>query len=177
MADQSHLITVTGIVGAVASVVGLGLTIYLLRIARDVKKAVERAREDTLSTTRKRSLVEDLEDVRRMIQQVGNLIQQEEWLAVHMRTEEIVGTCKAAMARWGDGLPNKAKDGVGTAGSLLQSVAAKSSEYGDRDLSAAEKNKLISIHLRASGLVYAALGEARRIEEREGSNDGNSKRS
>ncbi|MFY9910975.1 MAG: hypothetical protein WCF22_15800 [Candidatus Sulfotelmatobacter sp.] len=177
MAEESHFIALTDIVGAAASVIGLGLTIYLLRIARDVKSAVERAREDALSTTRKRSLVEDLEDVRRMVQQVGNLIQQEEWLAVHMRTEEIVGTCKAAMARWGDGLPNRAKDGVGTAGSLLQSVAARSSEYGGRDLTPAEKNKLISIHLRASGLVYAALGEARRAEERERSSNGNSKRS
>ena len=82
MAEESHFIALTDIVGAAASVIGLGLTIYLLRIARDVKSAVERAREDALSTTRKRSLVEDLEDVRRMVQQVGNLIQQEEWLAV-----------------------------------------------------------------------------------------------
>jgi hypothetical protein len=55
-----------------------------------------------------------------------------------------------------------------TAGTLLQSIAAKASEYGDRELTVPEKNKLTSTHLRASGLVRTALGEARRMEERTG---------
>lgn len=112
-------------------------------------------------------MIEDLEDVRRMIQQVGTLIQQEEWTAVHMQTVEIVGTCKSAMARWGDGLTIETRDGVVTAGNQLQSVAAKSSEYGDRELTLPEKNKLTLVHLRASGLIHTALGEARRLEERD----------
>jgi len=173
MADLSTYLPAIDIAGAIASVVGLGFTIYVLCVAKGAKKAAEEAREAALSSTRKRSLVEDLEDVRRMTQQIGNLIQQEEWMAVHMRTEEIVGTCKSAMARWGDSLPIKARDGVATAGSLLQSVAAKSSEYGDRELTMPEKNKLISTHLRASGLIHTALGEARRLEERDGDNDAN----
>jgi hypothetical protein len=167
MADANYFIHAVDIVGAVASVVGLGFTIYVLSVAKDAKAAAEQAREAALSSARKRSLIEDLEDIRRMIQQVGNLIQQEEWMAVHMRTEEIVGTCKVAMARWGDGLSIEAGDGVVTAGNLLQSIAAKSSEYGERPLTPPEKNKLISTHLRASALVHTALGEARRLEERE----------
>ena len=171
MAETSKF--VLDIVGAIASVIGLGLTIYLLSIAKDALTAAEEARDAALLGTRQRSLIEDLEDVRRMVQQVGLLIQQEEWMAVHMQTEEIVGTCKSAMARWGDGLAEATRDGVATAANLLQSIAAKSSEYADRDLTMPEKNKLTTTHLRASGLIRAALGEARRLEERNGDNDAN----
>jgi hypothetical protein len=173
MADINYYLPAIDIAGAVASVVGLGFTIYVLCVAKDAKRAAEEAREAALLGARKRSLIEDLEDIRRMVQQVGNLIQQEEWMAVHMQTEEIVGTCKTAMARWGDGLTAEARDGVISASNLLQSVAAKSSEYGNRDLAPPEKNKLISTHLRASGLIRTALGEARRREERNGGNDAN----
>jgi len=168
VADLNNYLPAIDIVGAVASVLGLGFTIYVLRVARDAKSAAEAARDAALSAVRKRSLIEDLEDVRRMVQQVGNLIQQEEWMAVHMRIEEIVGTCKSAMARWGDALADETRTGVVTAGTLLQSIAAKSSEFGGRKLSPTEKNKLVSTHLRASGPINTALGEARRLEERNG---------
>jgi len=173
MADWNYLKPAIDVVGAVASVVGLGFTIYVLCVAKDARDAAEEAREAALSSTRRRSLVEDLEDVRRLVQQVGLLIQQEEWMAVHMQTEEIVGTCRSAMARWGDVLNGETKDGVVTAGNLLQSIAAKSSEYGDRELTLPERNKLTSTHLRASGLIRSALGEARRLEERNGDNGAN----
>ena len=100
MADLNYYVPMVDVVGTVVSIVGLGFTIYVLWVAKGAKKAAEEARQAVLSGTRKRSLIEELEDVRRMIQQVGNLIQQEEWTAVHMQTEEIVGTCNAAMARW-----------------------------------------------------------------------------
>ncbi len=173
MADINYYLPAIDIAGAVASVVGLGFTLYVLSVAKDAKRAAEEARESILSITRKRSLIEDLEDVRRLVQQVGLLIQHEEWMAVHMQTEEIVGSCKSAMARWGDGLTVETRDGVMTAGTLLQSIAAKASEYGDRELTVPEKNKLTSTHLRASGLVRTALGEARRLEERTGDKDAN----
>jgi hypothetical protein len=121
MADLNYYIATIDIAGAVASAVGLGFTIYVLRVAKDARRVAEEAREAALSGTRRRSLIEDLEDVRRMIQQVGTLIQKEEWMAVHMQTAEIVGTCKSAMARWGDGLTIETRDGVITAGNLLQS--------------------------------------------------------
>jgi hypothetical protein len=100
MADFNNYLPAIDAVGAVASVVGLGFTLYVLSAAKDARTAAEEARESVLSITRKRSLVEDLEDVRRLVQQVGLLIQHEEWMAVHMQTEEIVGSCKSAMARW-----------------------------------------------------------------------------
>src|ERR1039458_651605 len=71
------------------------------------------------------------------------------------------------------GLTDETRDGVMTADTLLQSIAAKASEYGDRELTVPEKNKLTSTHLRASGLIRTALGEARRLEERSGNNDAN----
>jgi hypothetical protein len=173
MSDFNNYLPAIDVVGAVASVVGLGFTLYVLSVAKGAKEAAEEARDGVLSITRKRSLIEDLEDIRRLVQQVGLLIQHEEWMAVHMQMEEIVGSCKSAMARWGDGLSTETRDGVMTAGTLLESIAAKASEYGDRELTVPERNKLTSTHLRASGLVRTALGEARRLEERTGNNDAN----
>ncbi len=172
MADLNNYLPAIDIAGAAASVIGLGFTIYVLCVAKGAKRAAEGARVAALSMVRKRSLVEDLEDVRRMVQQIGDLIQQEEWMAVRMRTEEIIGTCKSAMARWGDALGAETKDGVGTAATVLQTIAARSSEFGGRELTAAEKKKLITTHLNASGLIHTALGEARRLEERTGNSNG-----
>jgi len=173
MAEPSRFIEVVDVIGVLASVVGLGLTLYLLSVAKGARQAAEQAREAALSSARRRSLSEELENVRRMVQQVGNLLQQEEWLAVQMRTEEILGTCRAAMARWGDGLSVATRDDVLRAANLVKSIAQKSSEYGDRDLTPAEKNKLTSTHLTASGLIHVALGEAHRQEERDDNGTGN----
>lgn len=172
MADLTNYLPAIDIVGAAASIFGLGFTIYVLCVAKSAERAAEAARVAALSAVRKRSLVGDLEDVRRMVQQIGDLIQQEEWMAVRMRTEEIVGTCKSAMARWGDALRVETTDGVGTAATILQTIAARSSEFGSRELTAAEKKKLTTTHLNASGLIHSALGEARRLEERTANSDG-----
>jgi hypothetical protein len=173
MADPNSYLPAVDIVGAVASVIGLVWTIIIFFIAKSAKRLAKEARDAALSTTRKRSLIEDLEDVRRMIQQNGNLIEQAEWTALRMQTDEIVGMCKSAMARWGDGLPIKVKNGVLTAGTLLESIVERSFGCRDRALTPTERVGLNSIHARASGLVRTALGEARRREERDGTKNGN----
>ncbi len=171
MADLNNYLPAIDIVGAAASVFGLGYTIYVLCVAKDAKRAAEAARDAALSAVRKRSLVEDLGDAVRMVEQVGLLIQRDEWMAIHMRTEEIVGTCKSAMARWGDALDDETRTGVMTATTMLQTIAGKSSEFGVRELTPAEKGKMVLTHLRASGLIHTALGEARRLEERNENNN------
>ena len=176
MADLSRYIEALNVINGITGVVGFGLTIWAIVIAKGARKAAQEAREAALLAARRRSLIEELEYMRRLIHQVGTLIQQEEWHAVQMQTVEIVGACKSAMARWGDGLSEQTRNGVLTASTLLGSVAAKSSEYANRAVTTPEKNKLTSTHLRASGFVHDALGEAHRLDERDGMGNADTKR-
>jgi len=149
------------LIGTLASVAGLIVSLYVLSVAIDVKEAVEEARV----VARRRSLAEELDDVASKLLRLGTLIQHQEWLGVQMGIEEIVAICKMATMRWPDHLPEN-MEGVRTATTLLQSIATQSAELAGHELTPPQKKKLIGVHLRASGLVNSARGEARRDEER-----------
>jgi hypothetical protein len=156
------------IVGAIASILGLLVSLYVLRIAKAAKKAAEEAR----ALARKRNLVEELGDASQKLQQVGNFLQQQQWVPVQIRTAEVLLICREAMTRWSDHLTEERRGGVLTAMTQVQSIATQLAEIGQRELTPKEKRNLATAHLRAAGHISAALGEARREEERDGSNDG-----
>ena len=86
MADLNNYLPVIDIAGAVASVVGLGFTIYVLIVAKGVKKQVEEAK----ALARKRNLVEELNDASQKLEQIGNFLQQRQWVGVQIRTAEVL---------------------------------------------------------------------------------------
>src|SRR5258708_29703618 len=100
MAESNQVVLTLDIVGAVASVAGLLLGIWVLVVARGARQAAKEAR----SLARRRDLVEELQDVSQKLQQVGTFLQQQEWLGVQIRTTEILVNCRSAMARWSDQL-------------------------------------------------------------------------
>ena len=169
MAESSNL--VLGIVGAVASVAGFFLSLYVLRIAKGAKKAAEEAKV----LARKRDFVEELDAASQKLQEVGNFLQQRQWLGVQIRTAEVLVICREAMARWSDHLSKKRRNGVLTAMTHIQTITTQLAEIGQRELTPQENKNLAEAHFKAAGHISAALGEARRLEERDGSSDGKSK--
>jgi hypothetical protein len=88
------------VIGTVVSVGGVGLSIWVLIVAKGAKRAADAAN----AAARKRNLVEELESAAQKIQQIGVLIQQEEWVAAQMRIDEVFASCRTTLARWPDHL-------------------------------------------------------------------------
>lgn len=154
------------LIGTMASVAGLIVSLYVLQVATDARKAAEDARD----ISRKRNLAEELDDISYKLQQLGNFLATQQWVGVQIRIEEILAVCKMAMTRWSDHLSEHHMNEIRTAVTLIQSIATQSAELSHKELSPAQKKKLINTHLRASGLVNSARGDARKGEEKEGSN-------
>lgn len=152
-------------IGTIASLGGLCISIWLIFITQDARDAAREAR----ALARKRNLVEELESALQMIQQVGNFVQQEQWFAVRLRADEISSTCRIALTRWPDHLSVENKDNVVSAIGLVGSIAKAASEHNnDNGITLSRKRKINDAHVRASDHISSALGEARRSEERDG---------
>jgi hypothetical protein len=156
--------------GAIASALGLITSIWVLLVARGARAAAEQAR----SVARRRNLLEELDAAEHKLQELGTFIQQEEWVGIQIRTAEILAECRSAMTRWSDQLPEERRNDVLTAAQLVHSIATRASELSVADrLLPADKKKLVGAHLKASGLLNDALGEARRQDERGIDRNGN----
>jgi hypothetical protein len=152
------------VIGTLASIAGLGVGIYVVIVARGARAAAESAR----SMARKRNLVDELEAASQKIQQVGNFIQQEQWAAARMRTEEILTSCQLTLTRWPDHLSETRRNEVMTASTLMRSIALTVADLVNGQATPVQKKKISDAHIRASGHISSALGEARREEERIG---------
>src|SRR5579872_1224027 len=112
------------VAGALASSVGLAVSIWVLFIARGAKAAAEEA----LTSARRRNFLEELGLADHKLQELGVFIQQEEWIGVQIRTAEILGICRSSMTRWSDHLSESRRNGVLTAAELVHSIATKSAQ-------------------------------------------------
>jgi|CZKJ01.1.fsa_nt_gi hypothetical protein len=163
MADQSHLVEVIDIAGGIASVLGLAIGVWVLIVATGAKRAAEEARV----LTQRRSLIEDLEIVSHKLQQIGIFFQQQQWFAIQLRIDDVAAICRSAMTRWSDRLEEDTKNNVLTAVRLMRSIAEQATDLERRAPSPAEMKKIGKAHSNASGFINDALGEARRLEERQ----------
>jgi hypothetical protein len=150
--------------GTVASVVGLIIGVVLIVIGSGARKAAIAAKVAAQAAAQRRSLVEELEAVSQKLGQLSYLLRDEQWTAAHMRTDEILATCQVVLTRWPDGLSEARKNDVLSATQLARSIAGKIS--GQTEFTPTERKRLATTQSDLSGLVAAALGEARKIEER-----------
>jgi len=156
------------IVGTVASVIGVGISIYLITVTQAARDAAQSAAQAASATARRRDLVEELEAASQKIQQVGNFIEQAEWVAVRLRTEEILAACKLTLSRWPDHLSEQAKNDVMNASRQMNSIANQIIQMAEVEVTLAQKRRLAGSQMRASGHISSALGEARKNEEMDG---------
>lgn len=152
------------LLGSIASIAGLGLSGWVLFVAKGARRAALAANR----TARRRSLVEELESLSHKFQQVGILIQQEQWAAVQMWVDEVTATCRVILTRWPDHLSIDRRNDLMSATTLAASVTkvvvgTESGRYTPQ-----MKRRLADTQIRASGHISGALGEARRKQERDG---------
>jgi hypothetical protein len=161
------------LIGTAASIVGIIITVCALRAAKGAREAARAAARAAELTARRRNLVEELDDISSKLQQLGHFLGQEQWVAVQIRTEEILSICSAALKRWSDQLPLERRNEVLRATELVHSIATRSAQFSlQQSPTPIDRRRLADTHLKASELLNGALGEARRREER-GHGNGN----
>jgi hypothetical protein len=147
--------------GNLASVLGLIISLWVLWVARGARKAAEDAR----AVARRRSLIEELEEADRRIQEIGGFVRDRKWEIVQLQSQKVLGDCRAMLARWGEHLGLGAID-LRTASTQLSSIAELAHESSLRELTAAEDRQIFKAQLWAGELVSSVLGRTRSSEER-----------
>lgn len=152
------------IVGALTSLAGLGLGLYVLHVAKGARAAAREAR--VLAS--KRNLAEELEQARKNIELVGDYLNQKEWTALRIRAQEIMTSCRESLTRWPNGLSEDRKNDVLSASSLVHSLADEAAAPDVSEFKSAKLRRMSNIQLQAAELLSGALGEARNRVEAEG---------
>ena len=151
-------------IGNIASVAGLGLSIWVLIVATGAKRAAQSASR----AARRRDLVEELEDLSHKFQQVGTLIHQEQWIAVQMWVDEVTASCRVMLTRWPDHLSSERRNDLMSATTLISSIAKAIASVEGGQFTLQLKKRFADTQIRASGHINSALGEAKRKQERDG---------
>ncbi len=141
------------IVGTVSGVAGLGVSIYLIFVTRDARDAARGAR----ALARTRNLVEELEGASQKIQQVGTFIQQDEWMAVRLRSEEILAACQITLTRWPDHLSEERRNEVISASALMRSIAKTAANFDSEEIATPQKKRISDAQVRASSHISSDL--------------------
>jgi hypothetical protein len=139
------------------------VSIYLIFVTRGARKAAQDAKDAVQAATRKRGLIEELENVNHKADQLGALLQHQQWFAVQMRIQEILTICTQVLSRWPDGLSEDKRDDLLTAAELARSISTKISAS---EFDGSERGRLVGVQLKISTRISSALGEARKTEER-----------
>ena len=147
--------------GNVASLWGLAVGIYVLVVAQGARRAAE----NTAELFRKRSLVEELEDVDRKIQQVGVFIRNKKWDLVNHVAVEVLAACSASAARWGD-LPEASANELLTAVTIIRSIADVAGRLREGQPNERDQRLISKAHLDAMQKLSATLGHCRQLSER-----------
>lgn len=148
--------------GNVASVVGLGISIWVLVVAQKAKQAAEEAR----SAARLKSLVEVLEEASAKAQQIGFFLRSGKWDVVHLLAEGILNVCKLIRSRWGESLPERAGLDLDEVATITKSIAGVADNASMRQLDERERRQAAGAQVELIGLLAGILGEARKAEEK-----------
>jgi hypothetical protein len=152
------------IVGTLASLVGLVVGLYVLSVAKDARSAAQGAQ----TLARKRNLAEELEQAKRNIEQIGDFLSKKEWMAVRIRAQEIMTSCREGLTRWPEGLSEERRNDILNVSSLVMSIANEAGAEDANDFTPKKLKVLSQTQLRAAELLSNALGEARKRVDRDG---------
>jgi len=148
--------------GNLASVAGLGISVWVLVVAKKAKRAAEEAR----SAARLKSLTEVLEEAANKTLQVGIFLRGQKWDIVHLRAEEVSGSCRLVLGRWDDHLTEPAKNDLIDAIASVDSIAGVAADSSMRQLTTEDLERALYAQVEAVGLISSVLGRARKAEER-----------
>lgn len=89
-------------------------------------------------------------------------------MAVRIRAQEIMTSCREGLTRWPDGLSEERRNDVLTVTSIVHSIADEAAAPDANNFKPSKLKLLSKAQLEAAGLLSGALGEARNRIESDG---------
>jgi hypothetical protein len=122
--------------GNLASVWGLGVSVYVLWVAQGAKTAAKKATEEAeeaakmaKAIARTRGALEDLQSALAASRQVGNHAGVKNWQVVRLKAEEVMESCRIIVNRWGDSTAlNDSKNSLNQAIAMMRTIAEEASK-------------------------------------------------
>ncbi len=152
------------IIGTLASVMGVAISVLTLRAATGAREAARKANE----SARGRNLVEELEMAERRIHEIGTFLDLDQWPLVRLRAMELVSSCGIVAARWPDKLSEDSRNSILKSQQLAISIGYTAAMARVKAPALDKVKNMTVTQLRASQLISGALAEARSRQERSG---------
>lgn len=93
--------------GNLASVIGLGVSVATLVVAKKAKAAADAAKFEA----RRQNLVDEIQDAQKRVEQLGAYLSQQKWEIVHLKSQEVISSCSQILRRWGkDSLSERSRN-------------------------------------------------------------------
>ena len=147
--------------GNLASVFGLGVSVWVLLVAQKAREAAEEAR----AFARLKSLLEELASANNKIELVGVFLRGRKWEIVQLLTDEALSACRSALARWGDHLIESRNDLLNIC-TLFRSISDNCASFETRQYTEEEWQQTMRAQREARELISIVLGQVRRAGER-----------
>jgi hypothetical protein len=121
--------------GNLASVWGLGVSVYVLWVAQGAKTAAKKATEEAeeaakvaKANARTRGALEDLQVALAASRQVSNHAGVKNWQVVRLKAEEVMESCRIIVNRWEDSTAlNDSKNSLNQAITMMRTIAEEAS--------------------------------------------------
>jgi hypothetical protein len=122
--------------GNLASVWGLGVSVYVLWVAQGAKTAAKKATEEAeeaariaKASARTRGALEDLQAALAASRQVSNHAGVKNWQVVKLKAEEVMESCRIIVNRWEDSTALKdSKNSLNQAITMMRTIAKEASK-------------------------------------------------
>jgi hypothetical protein len=122
--------------GNLASVWGLGVSVYVLWVAQGAKTAAKKATEEAeeaariaKASSRTRGALEDLQTALAASRQVSNHAGVKNWQVVRLKAEEVMESCRIIVNRWEDSTAlNDSKNSLNQAITMMRTIAEEASK-------------------------------------------------
>lgn len=142
--------------GSLASIVGLGISVWTLIVATGARKAAQEARGEA----RRQMLTEELQNAVYRAEQLGHHVLLRKWEIAFIRAQEVASSCSLILRRWTDTLSVPSKDRILLAQAQAGSIAKAAMRANAAPPTDQQLQRIVDAQQRAFQLLSAEKGES-----------------
>jgi hypothetical protein len=142
--------------GNLASIIGLCVSIWTLKVATGARKAARNA----WSEARRQKLSEELQNAVYRVEQLGHHVLLKKWEISFIRAQEVSSACSLILRRWADTLTELSKDRILLAQAQAVSIAKAAMRANSSPPTEQQLQRIVSAQQRAFELLSAEKGES-----------------
>ena len=153
--------------GNLASLWGLGVSVYVLWVAKGARIAAKKAREEAeeaaktaKSSARIRGALEDLQAALSASRQVSHHAAVHNWQVVKLKAEEVMESCRILVNRWDDSPSLKdSRNLLNQAATMMRTIAEEASK------TAPNPQRIVKTQLDAHNHISAVEGKVQQEQD------------